>query len=106
MFVLYSVSTQNKKLPSERAVHVFDTDLPERIYVKYSTQSPKAFDRLATEIDDFIGDQTKDLRKPFVILGVRGDEFGLSLIKKLCSMQPVFVDCLFGVLNQAVRGAK
>ena len=103
MFILYSIDTQNKRLPSERAVHVIDTELAERFFVSYTTQSERAVKKVVGEIDDFIGDQRKDLTKPLTILGVNGDSFGLQLIGEVIKTQPVYVDCKASTLNKALR---
>lgn len=103
MFIVYSIGTENKRLLSERAVHVIDTELPERFYVAYTTQSERAVKKVLGEIDDFVGDQTKDLTKPLKVLGINGDAFGQMLIAELIKRQPVFVDCEASTLNKAFR---
>ena len=103
VYILYSIDTQNKRLPSERAVHVVDTELAERFFVSYTTQSERAVKKVVNEIDDFIGDQAKDLTKPLAILGINGDSFGLQLIAEILKKQPVYVDCKASTLNKAFR---
>lgn len=103
MFIVYTIDTQNKRILSERAVHVIDTELPERFFVSYTSQSERMVKKVVDQIDDFVGDQTRDLTKPLTVLGVNGDAFGQLLIGELLKRQPVFVDCKVSTLNKAFK---
>ena len=103
MFIVYSLGTENKRVPTERAVHVIDTELPERFYVSYVPQSDRAVRKTVNEIDDFVGNMAKDLTKPLIVLGVSGDSFGHQLIEELIKRQPVYVDCKASTINRALK---
>lgn len=103
MFIVYTLDTRNKRIPSERAVHVVDTELPERFFVAYTSQSDRMVKKAVDQIDDFVGDRTKDLTKPLTVVGVNGDAFGQLLIAELFKRQPLVVECKASTLNKAFK---
>ena len=103
MILLYSIDAQNASLPTERIVHCVDTDLADRFFVKASTQGDRMVRKLIEEIDDFIGDKTKDLTKPLDIMGLDGDAFGAKLVAELVRKQPVYVDVHYASAGRAFR---
>lgn len=103
MFLIYTVDAENPRYPTERVVHCVDTDLADRMFVKPSIQSDRAVKKLVDCLDDFVGDQTKDLRKPMFILGVAGDQFGDKVIFELVKRIPRYVTVRHATLNKAFR---
>ena len=103
MFIVYTLGTNNKRILSERAVHMVDTELPERFFVSYTTQSERAVKKVVDQMDDFAGDQTKDLTKPFTVVGIKGDAFGQQLIEELLKRQPLFVEVKPGIIGKAFK---
>ena len=105
MILLSSIDAQNSRRPSERIVHCVDTDLADRFFVKASTQGDRTVRKLVDELDDFIGDKTRDLTKPLNIMGIEGDPFGSRLVSDLIRRQPVYVDVHYVTASRAFRRA-
>ena len=103
MFLIYTVDAQNPRIPTERVVHCVDTELADRVFVLTSIQSDRAVRRLVEQLDDFIGDQTKDLRKPLLLLGVDSDAFGSNVIAELVRKLPIYVTVKYATVNKAFR---
>jgi len=91
MFLIYTVDSQNPRLPTERTVHCVDTELADRVFVKETIQSDRAVKKLVDSLDDFIGDHTRDLHKPILLVGVEGDQFGDRIMLGLISQIPKYV---------------
>ena len=50
--------------------------------------------KLVDELDDFIGNQTKDLTKPLQIMGINDDIMGARVIEDIMRKQPLYVDVI------------
>ena len=103
MILLYSIDAQNSRRPNERIVHCIDTDLAERFFVKATIQGERAVHKLVDELDDFIGDKTKDLTNPLNIMGIQGDQFGSRIVSDLIRRQPRYVDIHYATATRAFR---
>jgi len=103
VYLLYTIDAKNPRLPNERVVHCVDTDLADRIFVKSSTQGDRTVKKLVDDLDDFIGDQTKDLTKPLQIMGIDQDSMGAKVIADLVRRQPIYVDIQYATANKAFR---
>lgn len=103
MFLIYTIDAENPRTPTERVVHCVDTDLADRTFVVGSIQSDRAVKRLVDQLDDFIGDQTKDLRKPLLLLGIDGDAFGARVIGELIKAIPRYVTIKYATVNRVFR---
>ena len=100
MFLIYTVDAQNPRYPTERVVHCVDTELADRIFVKETIQSDRAVKKLVDHLDDFIGNQTKDLREPTFLMGVEGDSFGDRVIFELVKRIPKYVTIKHAIMNK------
>lgn len=105
MYILYSIDAQNPRFPNERVMHCIDTDLADRIFVQTTTQGDRAVKKLVENLDDFIGDQRKDLHKPVRLVGLDNDPFGTRVISDLIRQLPVYVTVKYATLNKLFRGA-
>lgn len=104
MYILYSIDAKNPRFPNERVMHCIDTDLADRIFVQTTTQGDRAVKKLVDSLDDFIGDQTKDLHKTVQLVGIDRDEFGSRVIADLVRKLPVYVSVKYATLNKLFRG--
>lgn len=103
MYLIYTIDAQNSRLPNERVVHCVDTSLADRFFVKSATQGDRTVKKLVDELDDFIGDQRKDLTKPLQIMGLDNDSMGARVIEDIIRRQPVYVDVFYATANRAFR---
>lgn len=103
MYILYSIDAKNPRFPNERVMHCIDTDLADRFFVQTTTQGDRAVKKLVDSLDDFIGDQRKDLHKDVLLVGVDRDEFGARVIADLVRKLPVYVTVKYATLNKLFR---
>ena len=103
MFLIYTLDAGNPRSPGERTVHCIDTELPERFFVKDSTQGDRAVKRLIDQLLDFMGNLSKDLTKAVQIVGVNSDEFGTRIVEEIIRDLPKYVDVRYATINRLFR---
>ncbi len=103
MFLIYSINAQNPRSPGEHFVHCVDTELADRFFVKPCTSGDHAVSKLANDLDDFIGDQTKDLTKPLYLCGVDNDALGARVIAEVVRKLPRYVTVRYATVSNAFR---
>lgn len=104
MFIIYTLETGNPRSPGERTVHCVDTELPERFFVKDSTQGERSLKKTVDMVSDFMGNLTKDLTKPVQIVGVNKDEMGAKIIEEIIRHTPNYVDVQYATMNRLFKG--
>ena len=103
MFLIYTIDAGNPRSPGERIVHCVDTDLPERFFVKATTQGDRMTKKVVDMLEDFMGNF--DLTKNVNIAGVSGDTFGSRIIEDLIRQFPAYViqQVKYATINRLFR---
>jgi hypothetical protein len=105
MFLIYTIDAGNPRSPGERTVHCIDTDMPERFFVKDTTQGDRSVKKTVDMISDFMGDLSKYLSKSVNIAGIGGDVFGKRIIEDLIRQMPIYIipQVKYATINRLFR---